>query len=160
MTALALILSSLLVTGTGGQPTCSMNPLPLDVKAIRSSKDVRSFVADSPLSASILLSNGNIMRVRNMGCADSGGVAKIWMASPPKDGDYSEWRKLFIELAKIAFGSNSSDSFASWVPKATFTGTDRFVLTASTSGDVDMSINVQRDADGLGDVVTMSFTYH
>lgn len=95
-----------------------------------------------------------------MGCTDSGGVARIWVTSPPGDKDYAEWRALFVKAAKIAFGSNYSEDFASWVSSASFASSDRFVLTASISGNVDMWIDVQRMDEAMGDVVTISFTVH
>lgn len=157
MTLLPILLAIALA---GDKPACSMKALPIDIRAIKDSKEVRSYVLDTPQSASILLTNGNLIRVVNMGCVDSGGVAHIWVASPPNEKDYAQWRKLFIATAKVAFGSNSSESFASWVPQASFSKTDRFALNASISGDVDMWIDVQHTTDGIGDVVTMSFTHH
>lgn len=153
---------SLLLASTfalGGQPQCTMKPPTIETKAIKASKDVRSFVIDDSRSASIFLINGDFIRVVGMGCVDSGSVARLWITSPPPDSDVAAWRALFVKTAKIAFGAYAG-SFESWVPKASFTSSDRFVLTASISGDVDMRIDVQRMGEGMGDMVTMSFTYH
>lgn len=80
MIALSFAIASLLADGSVTQ--CTMNPLPLAVKAVKAFKDVKSFVVASPQSMSILLKDGTLIRVVSMGCVDSGSVAHIWVNNP------------------------------------------------------------------------------
>jgi len=158
MIALSFVMASLLAGGGASQ--CTMNPLPLAVEAVRASKDVKSFVVASPQSMSILLKDGTLIRVVSMGCVDSGSVAHIWINNPPPAEDKVGWRKLFIKIASAAFDPVDSKIFAAWVPEAKFTSTDRFILSAAISENVDLSIDVVPLIDGVSAEVTMSVTYH
>jgi hypothetical protein len=158
MIAIGLVLASIL--GGSEISSCPMNPPPLAMEAVKSSRDVKNFVVGSPQSMSILLKDGTLIRVVSMGCVDSGSTATIWVNNPPQPGDERAWRELFIRLASIAFDPAESKSFVAWIPKAKFTRTDKSVLSAGMSENVDLSINVQPMVDGMGDEITMSFTYH
>lgn len=158
MIALSFVVASLLVSGDANQ--CTMNPPPLAVEAVKASKDVKSFVVVSPKSMSILLKDGALIRVVSMGCVDSGSVAHVWVSNPPPAEDEMAWRKLFIRIASAAFDPADSKSIAAWLPEAKFTRTDRLILSAGISENVDLSIDVEPLVDGMGAEVTMSVTYH
>ncbi|WP_430387273.1 hypothetical protein [Dyella sp. 20L07] len=137
-----------------------MNPLPLAVEAVKTSIDVKDFVVISPKSMSILLKDGTLVRVVSMGCVDSGSVAHIWVSNPPPTEDKVAWGKLFIKIASAVFDPADAKSFAAWLPEAEFTRTDRFILSASTSQNIDMAIDVESLFDGITVEITMSVTYH
>ncbi|PMQ02720.1 hypothetical protein DyAD56_22860 [Dyella sp. AD56] len=158
MIATSFVIASLLAGNNATQ--CTMNPLPLAVDAVRASKDVKSFVVASPKSMSLLLKDGTLIRVASMGCVDSGSVAHIWVNNPPPAEDEVAWRKLFIRIASAAFDPIDSKNFAAWLPSAKFTRTDRFILSAGISENVDLSIDVEPLIDERSAEITMSVTYH
>lgn len=157
---IAIILAASSLLGTGDAYQCTMNPPPLAVETVKSSRDVDSFVVTTPKTMSILLKDGTLVRVISMGCADSGSVANAWVSNPPSAEDEEAWRRLLIRIAAAVFDHGESKSFSTWISDARFTHSDRFLLEASISGDIDLSIYVQELSDKMGAEITMSFTYH
>ena len=157
MIALSLVASLMLAASKPSN--CPMTPPPLAVDTFKSSKEVKSFVVDSPKSANLLLKDGSLVRIKSMGCVDSGAVAQVLVPNPPSDNDIATWRKLFSRLAKTAFGSYG-DGIAQWVPDAKFERTDRYILNASGGEDPQFEITVENTAYSMGYVVTLSFNYN
>lgn len=158
MIALSLIMASLLAGGDAVQ--CTMNPLPLAVKTVKSSKEVKSFVLVNPKTMSVLFKDGTLVRVVSMGCVDSGSVAHIWVNNPPSVEDELAWKKLLARIALATFDPADSKSFETWLPEVKFTRTDKFALSAGISENVDLSIDVEPLFDKMGAEVTMSVIYH
>ena len=96
----------------------------------------------------------------SMGCVDSGSVAHIRINNRPPVEDKTAWSKLFIKIASATFDPADSKSFAAWLPDAKFTRTERFILSAGVSKNIDLSIDVEPLIDGMSTEVTMSVTYH
>ncbi|WP_157956481.1 hypothetical protein [Dyella sp. C11] len=158
MIALSLVITSMLAGAHTSQ--CTLNPLPLAVEVVRSSKDVKSYVVMNPKAMSILLKDGTLIRVVSMGCVDSGSIAHAWINNPPPPEDKAAWNKLFIKIASAAFDPADAKSFSAWIPSASFTSTNGSLLSASTSENVDMSIDVSPLFDAVTTEITMSVTYH
>jgi hypothetical protein len=158
MTAIAVLLASLLASGSAGE--CPMNPLPLAVDSVKSSDYVKSYVVVNPKVMSILLTDGKVMRVVSSGCVDSGSVATVWIDDAPPAKDLAAWRKLLTRLASVAFDPSDSKMFADWLAVTSFSTTDRSSLVAISSEDIDMSVFVGPVADGFATEITMSVTYH
>jgi hypothetical protein len=140
---------------------CTVNPPALRVNQLRAADGFQSIaVARSNLAASVLFKDGSVLRVTNMGCADSGSVAVL---AVPDDGSEAKpnietWRSRALSIARTAFDPTYAKDYAKWLSGAKLK-TDDFTVSGETGdGYEDLSLDIRPCA--FGTCATVSYTLH
>lgn len=158
------VIAALAFAATSTASDCPMRPPPLNVQRIQAAKETKSFVVDSStIAATVLLKDGAVLRVTNMGCQHSGSYVRLWIPGErPADTDTKAWVAKAKLAADIGFDPSESKYFDQWLATAKITPSQEGGFTASgNSGEGDITYEVTvvpRDLD-IGTLVTVSYAY-
>lgn len=140
---------------------CTVNPPDLQIDQLRAAKGVQSIaIAQSRLAATALFKDGSILRITNMGCANSGSVAVLAVpdVEPGAKLDAKIWRTRALYIARVAFDPIYAGDYVKWLSSATLKVGDFSVSGDTGNGYEDLSITV-RPCD-VGTCMTVSYTLH
>lgn len=140
---------------------CTVNPPNLEIARLRADKGIQSIaIASSKLAATALFKDGSILRISNMGCANSGSVAVL---AVPDEGPVTKlnaetWRNRALHIAGLAFDPTYAKDYAKWLSSAKLKVEDFSVSGETGNGYEDLSFDV-RPCD-IGTCMTVSYTLH
>jgi hypothetical protein len=112
------LLLPLLVHSVVHAEECQMKPPPLDTIRFAQSSQVKSFVLDrSKLAMTVLLKNGQTLRLVHAGCMHSGAEATLWLEVDIDNDDTDAWLKEAKCLAQLAFPASIASAIASSISR-------------------------------------------
>jgi hypothetical protein len=140
---------------------CPMRPPPLDLKNIQSHSEVKSYVMDvNGKGATILLKDGSVLRILNMGCQHSGASAQLWIPlDAPATSDIKSWTVKAKLAADIGFTPNEAKPFDAWLSTAKLTTHSDNTLAGDGTGLGDLSYSVAVSAYGGTTGTFLEITY-
>lgn len=158
-----LISVAVLAIASNTNSDCPMRPPPLDVAHIESSKGVKSVVVDpSKVAATVLMKDGGVLRVTNMGCQHSGSIVQLWITgSQPAMDQVSAWVNKVQLAAGIGFDPGEGKYFEAWLAGVKLKPNESGGLSVSGegAGDVEYEVSINPYGGVNGTFVTISYAY-
>lgn len=91
---------------------CTMRARPIDVQRIVRAAEVKAAVHTADrFSASVLLRDGQMMRVSSSGCDKSGMKLTVWMADGQERLAHDDWLRLGERFVRLAFPADVASDF-------------------------------------------------